>query len=469
MDKEQLSKFNPGKLFGILPGITKNEIAEMLHTTPSAIKLFEKAYADNILSDEALNHNAKTAAAKNNFDQEIIQDNLKKIIEKITDELLAQTEVLSYNGQVLSRKTFATQYDTPVTPEDLADIPTELRPQLTGNYLSRDCDGNTAQTLLYFYKQWQDGEDEQTKQHAYHMFRQGLDILDLDSITWKILGMNKNAMGFWFPELVNAIKRQSFFKAPKTTIAKVPVTLLQLTRLQYENLTPISKLIANQFCMRAFDLDVTQDYFIKTGTFSSKFDFRNAKVTGQSEVETLGEYLLFIQNQACLMAGSLSGHPMYGASTTNEWVVREFIHDKEDNPSIYMGLPLHTEYRAFVDFNTASVIDVIPYWHPDIMKDRFGNAPDSDNPHMQHDWIIYTQHENKLMDRFNQNKDLVANKLTNILLDFNLTGQWSIDIMQNGDDFYIIDMALAANSALTQFLPPNSIRPIKEDWMPRLN
>ena len=469
MDKERLSKINPGRFFGILPGITKKEIAEMLRTTPEAIRLFEKAYADNVLANGDLNHNAKTAAAENDFDPAAIQGNLKEIIERITDELLAKTEVLSYNGQGLVHKTFATQYEKPVVPKDLADIPPEIRPQLTGNYLCRDCDGNTANTLLYFYKRWRTATTESEKELSYNMFRQGLDILDLDEITWRILGMNRNAMGHWFPGLVHAVQNQDFFKVPTTAIAKIPVTLLQLTRMQYEALTPASRQIANEFCMRAFDLDVNRDYFIKTGTFSSKFDFRNAKVTGESEVRTLGEYLLFIQNQAVLMAGSLSGRPTYGASTTNEWVVREFIQDVDDNPCIYMGMPLRTEYRVFVDFDADDVIVIVPDWHPDVMKDRFSNYADADNPHIQHDWIIYTRHEDVLMSRYKANKEAVAANLKTMLRDFGLTGQWSVDVMQNGDEFYIIDMALAANSALAQFLPPNSIRPVQEDWLPKLN
>jgi hypothetical protein len=35
----------------------------------------------------------------------------------------------------------------------------------------------------------------------------------------------------------------------------------------------------------------------------------------------------------------------------------------------------------------------------------------------------------------------------------NLTGQWSVDIMQNGDDFWLIDMATADTSALKELIP----------------
>ena len=43
-------------------------------------------------------------------------------------------------------------------------------------------------------------------------------------------------MGNWLPQLVEACKGQDFFRIPATTIAKVPLTLLQLTRQEYMGL-----------------------------------------------------------------------------------------------------------------------------------------------------------------------------------------------------------------------------------------
>ncbi len=84
------------------------------------------------------------------------------------------------------------------------------------------------------------------------------------------------------------------------------------------------------------------------------------------------------------------------------------------------------------------------------MKKRFGHESDKDSPHQIHDYIIYMAHENILMKRFDENKDSVVQHIKDMLPDLNLTGQWSLDVMQNGNDFYIIDMALVAESALFQ-------------------
>lgn len=94
-----------------------------------------------------------------------------------------------------------------------------------------------------------------------------------------------------------------------------------------------------------------EDYFIKTGTYSSKYEFRNAHIHNPKEINEMGEYFLFLNHLTCSMASPLNNRCFYGANTTNEWVVREYIKDKENNPTIYNGLPLHTEYRVFVDQN----------------------------------------------------------------------------------------------------------------------
>jgi len=72
------------------------------------------------------------------------------------------------------------------------------------------------------------------------------------------------------------------------------------------------------------------------------------------------------------------------------------------------------------------------------------------------------------MRRYEENKDLIVSKVLELLPNANLCGQWSIDIMQNGNDFWLIDMALAVNSALNECVPTNKLKPIKENWLPKI-
>ena len=221
-----------------------------------------------------------------------------------------------------------------------------------------------------------------------------------------------------------------------------------------------------------FDMNSRQAVQTKNSKETNKkvemltFDFRNAKVTTSKEVRELGSYLLFIHFQALQMASPLSSPCIYGVSTTNEWCVREYIEDKENNPCIYHGMPLHTEYRVFIDCDSDEVLGITPYWRSDVMKKRFTAGSDADTADMKHDYIIYQMHERKLMSRYNKNKELIVNKVNEMIPNINLTGQWSLDIMQNGDDFWLIDMATADCSALNDCIPKEKLNKVPENWIP---
>lgn len=456
--------------------LTKDSIAEMLRVEPDALDKFEKAYAKHALNQEPedfFSTNSRQAAKANHIvdiSDKSLNDtdiDIESLQQRIVDELLSQTEVYIFDGKQVKIKNPVTLSDGTkfVENEDINQLPVAVRPQLTGNLMKKDINTPSYPHLLWLYKEYLHGNNQKKREQAYHMFRQGLDILDLDEVTYEIIGTNPNSMGHWFPQLVEACSGQGFFKIPATTIAKVPLTLLQLTRQEYQQMTQTTLNIVDQWAYKTFQLDKSKEYFIKTGTYSSKFDFRNAHVHGEKEVEELGEYLLFIHYQALQMASPLSKPCIYGVSTTNEWVVREFIHDKENNPCIYKGLPLHTEYRVFVDCETDQVIGISPYWEPETMKKRFGYEEDANNPHQIHDYVIYRTHEETLMKRYQENKDIVVENLKAFLPKLNLKGQWSIDIMQNGEEFWIIDMALAENSAFYECVPKELRNPSKENWI----
>lgn len=459
------------------PGLSKEEIAKILKASPEALATFEKKYETKILSatpDNVFELNAKQVAKTHEGIPIGNPDALRELISRIVNELLEQAAIWKYDGTEGKYITGISQRDeAPVTMAEISKFPPELRPQLTGHLLKKDTSQEAYPLLFWFLKQIQDNPDSQKAKECYHMFRQGLDVQDLDPYIYEMLGMNQNSMGHWLPQIADAVKATRFFKIPKTTILKVPITMLQLTRLDYESLTRTTLDIVDKFCQKAFELKPDKEYFIKTGTYSSKFDFRNAKVSGENEVRELGEYLLFIQFQASCMAHyDLSGRKspcIYGVSTTNEWVVRDFIPDVENNPCIYKGMPLHTEYRAFVDFDTKELLGIHPYWDPDVMKKRFGHESDADSPHNIHDYCIYLAHEETLMSRYEENKELVCEQIREMLpFVSGLSGQWSIDIMQNGKDFYLIDMALAQNSAFYECVPIGQKRPTKENWLPNL-
>lgn len=435
-----------------------DKLAETIRLNPEVRRQFETSYAViKTEPDHPLQENAKENTA-----QAVIPEQLNSLIDRIVTELVTSTEIWRYDGTTATLKK-AAEIENPVTAEELMTIPAQYRPQLTGTLYTKDIDAETWPIVMEMYVKSRQTKDEQKAKQFYHHFRQGLDIMNLDPVLYAVIKKNQTSMGNWLPQIAEAVKNHPTLKIPATTIIKVPLPLLQLTRIEYESLNAVTRTIADRYCEQIFGVTETGDYFIKTGTCSSKYEFRNAHVTG-SEVHELGQYFLFIHNRQCTLAGPLNRPSIYGAGTTVEWVVRDYIADKENMPQIYHGLPLHTEYRAFADFDTKTVLGVLSYWHPEVMKNHFDSKSDPDSIH---DAITYRAAEPQLMANFEQNKFAVTAMVQKLLRDTKgLSGQWSIDIMQNGNDFWLIDMAPAQNSALSQFLPENALQEQKEDWLP---
>lgn len=441
----------------------KDLAADILETTPGALQAFEEAYAKAILPMNA--PSVREMIADEACDLPPATD----IEKRIVNELLGDTQWLSFDGGEIREGGFPKE-GRPVDIQEVEAIPLDMRPQLTGRHMVRDLDpknGLGYALVLFFYGMYLDarGKDPARAAMAYGHFRQGLDILDLDPVLYAMLDREKSTIGKWLAPLAEAA-RGSMFAIPKTRVVRVPMPILQMTRM--EGVNAVTRRIVDRWAEKAFDLDPAGDYFVKTGLSSSKFDFRNARVTTPKEVSELGEYLLHIHREAVMMAGPLNNPAIYGRGTTNEWVVREFIPDSGGNPTIYQGLPLRTEYRFFADMETGEIIGESPYWEPKLMKDRFSKHNDAGSPHTKHDYVIFKSHEKTLMRRYEENVARIRAELAKVVGKMrDLGGQWSIDVMQDGDDFWLIDMATAATSALVSCVRPGLVRHEEIDWLPR--
>ena len=449
-------------------------LAKLIKDSPKALQAFEDEYWKSLgasgssnfydITVKELSEEVRTASIG-----EYDEGYLAGIISRIVDELAGITSGFIIKDGRLEELCFPQPSAPPVIMEELEVIPEGLRPMLTGRLCMRDLSGESCRAVLDMLMRSQKETDPVKKRQFYGRFRQGLEILDLDPVLYEILGRNRNNMGYWLPAIAEAAGKEGFFKIPDTVLVQVPLPILQLTRLEYTSLNLTTLKIVDEWAMKVFGLDIRKEYFIKTGVFSSKYDFRNARVAGEKEVRELGEYLLFIQHQATMYAGyfNMDKHgrslSIYGAATTNQFAVRDFIQDREENPAIYNGLPLHTEYRVFVQFGQEGrILGISPYWRPDIMKGRFSKMK---NGKEKHDYIMYLAHEETLMARYEENKDKVLFHLERLLEDVKLEGQWSVDVMQNGDDFYIIDMAAADASALNDCVPKELLKKSPENWI----
>lgn len=449
--------------------MSRESIAAMLHTSPELLEKFERSYQEYSSPMRSDGIPFPVSGKEQECPQPSVLDPL---VDRIVGELAVQTKVISFGTNGKEEHTFISENKSFVGKDEVYAIPEENRPQLTGRFIHKDIEGNSYPVLLEMYHKYLQERNPEKKKGFYNRFRQGLDILDLDGVMYRMLELNPNSMGFWLPAIFQAVADEGFFKVPATKIMKVPLPILQLTRQDFLSLTPATKNIVNRLCHMAFALDDQKEYFIKTGTFSNKFDFRNAYIHGASEVQSMGEYFLYTHSYANSLAHyDLYGtRPVtYGVSTTNEWVVREFVPALSGCKQIYHGLPLRTEYRVFADFDSGEVIGISPYWEPKMMKNRFGNCSDSKEPDMVHDYITYSAAEPDLMKEYEQGKEEVIRHVSNFIRDTNLSGQWSVDIMQNGSDFWLIDMALAENSALYGCVPEEKRRKTEENWIPDLS
>lgn len=264
-------------------------------------------------------------------------------------------------------------------------------------------------------------------------------VSDLTPMLYERFNMNLNSMGNWFPQLKKAADVIPFFKVPDTKIMRLPLELSQFIRHEYMNVNEISKKAFNELLIDFFDLDLDKEYFIKTGVFSSKFEFANAHC---DDPAVIGDYFIVINNFAMEV----------GAGRSNDIVVREWIPDPENRPTIYNGMPLRTEFRAFVNFDTKEVYGVVEYWHPVVMRNVL-RRQGARIPKINEYYETYKAFEDTLHSDFNENVGKVTKNISKLINEIEgLTGEWSIDVMKSGDDFYLIDMALMSESALTELL-----------------
>lgn len=442
-------------LANILNGINKKDKNEM--TVEKAVKIFknnkekfeefEEFYKKNVLTEIPKNYfeiNSRQATDKVSTAGEIDYE----LVKRIVNELANGTNVIEIKDNKAIEKTLEFEHNPITDINELIKLDGEKQVQFTKNFSKFDMSPEESLKALVFFAK-----------HNYGMFRGGLETLDLSPTLYKILDNNINQMGYWLPKVAEI----SPFKIPDTKIMKVPLSLLQLGRVfEYNELTPTTFKIINEYCKKVFELDLNGTYFIKNGVFSSKFDFRNAKVTTPQEVAELGQYLFYIHQQACQMASLLNNKSIYGCGTTNEWIVREYI-ESPVKETIYMGLPLNTEYRIFVDFDKKTILSDNQYWNKEVMNKRF---EENRNNHDIHDVITYNMASERLEKTYSENIDKVKEMVQELLNNnIEMAGQWSVDIMQVENDFYLIDMALAENSFYYDSVPKKLRKPSTERWL----
>ncbi|QUH21763.1 hypothetical protein [Alkaliphilus sp. B6464] len=254
-----------------------------------------------------------------------------------------------------------------------------------------------------------------------------IDLEKLNKERYEKNSKNKNNLSYWFSMI-----KDCGFKVPETHIIPINFELFKwLTSDNYsdEMIDRFNDFIISELKKNNFNTERT--LFLKTGTFSDKFTFKNCKLT---DINRIGYQFLQIFYSGILV----------GANNTNELVVREFIKSDPHIKTIYDGMPLNTEFRVFYDFDKDEVMGVFNYWDRKTMIDSLGEYAISEKKVEEfknfRDTIPVIEKE------FEDCKDFVVKEVEEKMKNVDLNGQWSIDLMKIGNDFYLIDMAMAKDS-----------------------
>ena len=145
------------------PTVKKDAVAALLKTSPEALAAFEKAYSKRPIDPDG-DMNSRQAVDMRHAECGLVlersNENVDAIINRVVDELLAQTSVYVFDGNLgkTEKKLLALPAGTQmVCQEDVSTLPMELRPQLTGELMSVDIAEPSYQSLLFFWKEYKIG------------------------------------------------------------------------------------------------------------------------------------------------------------------------------------------------------------------------------------------------------------------------------------------------------------------------
>jgi hypothetical protein len=233
-------------------------------------------------------------------------------------------------------------------------------------------------------------------------------------------GTNENYISRWYPKIKNC-----GLLVPATKIFRVPNEILS----NIFGETDKEMLLLDQWLRETvWPLMDRRIYFLKNGTFSNKFDFMYCKTNKYNLLANLVE----INTTA----------EMFGAGGIEEFALREFVdlgYNEQEIAKIYNGLPLHTEFRVFYDFDATKALYCVNYWDYDYV---------AKNLYSYNDKLVFESYYPKILKEYEMNKNKVCDLVEKHMQSVDLTGKYSIDIMMDTKkQFWLIDMALARNSA----------------------
>lgn len=252
---------------------------------------------------------------------------------------------------------------------------------------------------------------------------------------------NENNFSFWFPKVKNCgipVPKTFFKKLP--THQKEPELAARLYQAFYmenpwDDMGTVRSWLLRDVIPELKEMKLTGHIFVKNARFSNKFQAKG------------GCNLYGLDGLAQAIVNINQGAMMCEADGIDEIVVRQFIEsDRRNTPCIYEGLPLRSEFRVFYDFDKGRTVFVANYWDFDYVFPHLYEATDK---------IIFEHERARLETAFQENRERVQAMVDTAMKRVSgLTGQWSVDIlMDEGDNLWLIDMAIAQRSAYWEKRP----------------
>lgn len=248
---------------------------------------------------------------------------------------------------------------------------------------------------------------------------------------------DENDLSYWYPEIIHL---KYCFTIPETFCYPLDYNEYSLfAKTEFD-----SELEKNRFFyLTAFnlmdkalewDFNISdRDLFLKSGGFSDKFNFNDVPYIkkGTTAGEILHRFFRLLYDSSCV-----------GCPLSTRIVLREFINTDYNRPSIYNGMKLNTEIRAFYDFDTRDLLGIVNYWDYDTMINGIYDKKDLET---------FKSVGKEIENDFKRVSPKLEELLKIALIDVKLEGRWSIDFMYLGDNrekpFCLIDMATAETSA----------------------
>lgn len=248
---------------------------------------------------------------------------------------------------------------------------------------------------------------------------------------------NPNNFSAWAPQLAGR------FKSPESY--KVPLTLEWFDWLLSDNYTDKKTTEFGRYLqteLKKVKPLIAAPLFLKTETFSNKFSFENCLVND-------------CDLAICFALGKKALSIFYGGLCGDRldcgFIFRKFIDFGNDLEKIYGGMPLHTEFRAFYDFDDKHLLGVRPYWDSKIMMESLLQGKQYGDT----DYIAFEHAMPRLEKDYCANKQRVADLIEENLRTFEgrpsneySNAVWSLDFMlDTNDELWFIDAANATQSA----------------------